>query len=87
MFELVALFVAGVTCVAAVAITVLALKVAFHVTFWTMKLLLLPFVLVAVLVKLTLLAALTAAVLAVVIPIAIVLMLIAAPFLLLGALS
>ncbi|MGZ8797531.1 MAG: hypothetical protein ACXW3E_02600 [Thermoanaerobaculia bacterium] len=87
MFELLALLVAGAACVAAVAITVLALKVAFHVTFWTMKLLLLPFVVVAVLVKLTLLAALAAAVLAVIIPIAIVLVLIATPFLLLGALS
>ena len=87
MFELLALLVAGAACVAALAIIVLAFKVALHVAFWSLKLLLLPFVLIAVLVKLTLLAALASVVLAIILPILIVLAIVAAPFILVSALS
>lgn len=62
-------------------------KVAIHAVFWPLKLLLLPFVLVALVVKLALIITLVVVVAAVLIPLAILFAIFAGPFLLIGALT
>jgi hypothetical protein len=90
MFTLMTLFglmVAGFVCLAVFIAALTVFKLAIHAIFWPLKLLLLPFILVAVVIKVALLVTVAAVVVAVLIPIGILVLLFAAPFMLLSALT
>ena len=90
MFTLLTLFclmVAGVVCFVAFFAVVMIVKTVVHVALWPLKLLFLPFLLVGLVIKLAFLLTVGAMVLAVLIPLAILLLLFAAPFLLISALT
>jgi hypothetical protein len=82
-----ALLFAGAICFALVFAVGAIVKVAFHAILWPLKLLLLPFLLIAVVIKLALVLALAGIVIAVLVPLAILAVLIAAPFFVVSALT
>ncbi len=81
------LMMAGLVCLAVFVVALTIFNVAIHAIFWPLKLLLLPFVIVAVVIKVALLLTVAAVVVAVLIPIGIVVLLFAGPFLLVSALT
>lgn len=94
MFELLfllVLFAAGAVVVGVFALLFAALKLTFHVALLPLKIVFFPIIALVVLVKLALVAVVGVAVvgiaLAVIVPVALVLGILAAPFLLVGALS
>ena len=78
---------AGLVCVVVFVATLAVFKVAIHAVFWPLKLLLLPFLLVAVIVKFVVILTLVVVAAAGLIPLAIVALLFVGPFLLIGALT
>jgi hypothetical protein len=94
MFELLfllVLFAAGAVLVGVFAVLFAALKLTFHVALLPLKILFFPLIALLVLVKLAFLAVVGVAVvgiaLAIIVPVALVLGILAAPFLLIGALT
>jgi hypothetical protein len=87
LMTLFAMMAAGVVCLVAFVAALAIFKVAIHAVFWPLKLLLLPFLLVALVIKLVIIITVVAVVAAVLIPLAILAMLFVGPFLLIGALT
>lgn len=85
LISLLMLVIGGAICFVAVAAAVAFTKVLVHVVFWPLKILLLPFLLLAVIIKLAIIIAVVGVIAAVLIPLAILAVLFAAPFLVAAA--
>jgi len=87
LMTLFAMMSVGFVCLIAFVATLAIVKVAIHVVFWPLKLLMLPFILIAVAVKFVLILTLVVVSAALLVPLAIIGMLFVGPFLLIGALT
>ncbi|HEX9163857.1 MAG TPA: hypothetical protein VF980_19265 [Thermoanaerobaculia bacterium] len=81
------LFAGGVICLIAFVAVIAVTKIALHVVFWPLKILLLPFLLIGIVIKFVLLLTVGVVVLALLVPLAIIVLLFGAPFFLISALT
>ena len=86
LLTLFGLLLAGVICLVAFIVVAMIAKTLVHVIFWPLKILFLPFLLIALVIKLALVLAFLGVVVAVLIPLAILALLFVGPFLLVSAL-
>ncbi len=87
LMTLFAMMATGFVCLVAFVAALAIFKVAIHAVFWPLKLLLLPFILVAVVIKLALVLTMVVVGIALLIPLLVIGLLFVGPFLLIGALT